>query len=262
MPQKDGNGGVEKLILVDVVCPDGTIYFSASTTPGQLPSIVATFMTSDPMVKIFKNERNRSLAVTIVVVASVTLGTAFGIYNTSVVNNLKPAVVLGSSGPVGNFGENFSTTNSTASASNSTLLDDYGGLRSRGPSETTWSLLVAAFSIGSGLSTLVAPVVAERAGRKTGLLLSALLNIAGGVMCALYHLWFELAILGRFFIGAAFGVGVPLAAMFVTEIAPTKLRGACNAAIQAGAATGDALGMTLSLPQILGTNQYSNLALG
>lgn len=164
-------------------------------------------------------------------------GTGFCIFNTSVVNNLKPVVV-----------EYLNKTE------NATIIPL--------DSDTIWSIVVAAYTAGCAVGTISSPFIAEKVGRKIALMMSAILNTIGGIMCLFYLKVFEFSIGGRVLMGLAMGIGLPLASTFLTEISPVKYRGACNSMVQAGFAFGDFCGMTLSLPTLLGSESLSPFSLG
>lgn len=184
-----------------------------------------------------QNTDNKIRLSVIVVVFAVTSGTSFCVYNTANVNNLKPIVV--------------------------DYLNHTGaGVSVNKDPDTVWSIVVAAFTIGSGFGNICSAFLAEKLGRKFTLILSAMLNICGGLMCIFYLRIFQLSIGGRFVMGVSIGLGLPLASAFVTEIAPVKYRGSCNAALQVGYSFGDVCGMVLSLPPLMGTNTLSPYVLG
>lgn len=67
---------------------------------------------------------------------------------------------------------------------------------------------------------------------------------------------FEMFILGRYFMGGGLGCGMALASMFITEIAPVRVRGACGATQQILIGFGNAVSFVLTLSQVLGTERW------
>lgn len=172
----------------------------------------------------------------IFIVTVVIGGTSFGLYNTAVVNNLYPIVV-------------------------DYLNDTNASLNLNSNPNVVWSIVVGAYSVGCGIGTISSALLAEHLGRKIGLMVSAVFNVCGGVICLFYLNLLELSIAGRLLMGISFGIGLPLASTFITEIAPIKYRGACMSALQLGCSFGDVTAMVLSLPQLLGTLPLSKFAL-
>lgn len=171
-----------------------------------------------------------------IAVIAVALGTNFGIYNSSVVNNLEPQIAdyLNRTGEGQWISENTSTV---------------------------WAVLVSAFTVGTAVGTVFAPFMAEFMGRKRGLILSSMFNVAGSIMCYFYLGVFELALIGRLLQGIGLGTGMPLSSAFVTEITPTKYRGKFNALIQSAFGLGDLCGMLFATYPFLGSIDQSNLCL-
>src|SRR4051794_38192185 len=88
-----------------------------------------------------QDKENKLKPILILTVLAVALGTNFGIYNSSVVNNLEPSV--------------FDYINQTGEGS--WISSDI---------TTVWSVVVSMFTAGTALGTLCSPFLAEYFGRK------------------------------------------------------------------------------------------------
>uniref|UniRef100_A0A915JZB6 Major facilitator superfamily (MFS) profile domain-containing protein n=1 Tax=Romanomermis culicivorax TaxID=13658 RepID=A0A915JZB6_ROMCU len=183
------------------------------------------------------------LTLTITVLA-VAFGTNVGIYNVPVVNNLKQVIV-----------DHINQTRP--------MKWLFGDIRnaSRLNAPNIFALFVGSFTAGSAGGTLLSPALAENFGRKPGLLISAVLNAIGCLMCFFYLHCFELVFIGRLLMGFSLGIGMPMASAFITEISPVNRRGQLNALLQTAFAVGDIIGMVASTPQLLGSLSLSPYAL-
>lgn len=182
------------------------------------------------------NSQEKMKPVLIITVIAVALGTNFGIYNSSVVNNLEPAVW--------NY-----------------INETQNGMWISSDIATVWSVVVSAFTAGTAIGTLCSPFLAEYLGRKRGLIFSAGINVVGSLLCGFYMKVFELALVGRLLQGMSLGTGLPLASAFVTEISPIKYRGVFNALLQTAFGLGDLCGMLFSTSALLGTIELSHFCL-
>ena len=78
--------------------------------------------------------------------------------------------------------------------------------------------------------------VAEKVGRKRGLLLSQLMGTIGGVIMAVSQptMAWEVLLVGRLVVGLAAGLNTVLVPIYISEIAPVHLRGALGVFNQLG----------------------------
>ncbi|KAG6878793.1 hypothetical protein C0993_008092 [Termitomyces sp. T159_Od127] len=118
-------------------------------------------------------------------------------------------------------------------------------------SELTFSVITAIFTIGGLAGSLIANLVMDCWGRKGATIISALLTSVGaglmGVSTSVGILGF-----GRFVIGLGSGVGICLAPIFLSEIAPSSISGNVGVltqfAIVLGIMLTQAMGLRLATP--------------
>ncbi|KAI1301819.1 Solute carrier family 2, facilitated glucose transporter member 1 [Halotydeus destructor] len=127
-----------------------------------------------------------------------------------------------------------------------------------------YSVIVAIFCVGGMIGALMTAYVAERFGRKGGLLLNnVFVFIAGALMgfCK-YFGSYEMLIAGRFFIGFNAGLNAGLTPMYLTEISPAHLRGAIGTVYQLVVVISILASNLLGLPSIFGTAERWPLLFG
>ncbi|KAH8040026.1 hypothetical protein HPB51_009282 [Rhipicephalus microplus] len=120
-----------------------------------------------------------------------------------------------------------------------------------------FSVFVAVFCVGGMLGGLLTAVVADRFGRKGGLMLNsglvfaaaALLTLARGAASC------ELLVVGRLVAGVNAGLTAGLAPMYLTEISPVRYRGAAGTIYQLVLTLSILLAQLLGIPQILGNDE-------
>ncbi|GAB6021944.1 Solute carrier 2, facilitated glucose transporter member 1 [Chamberlinius hualienensis] len=127
-----------------------------------------------------------------------------------------------------------------------------------------WSLAVSIFAIGGMVGGFLGGAIANRFGRKRGLLLAGVIGIIGASFMATCKLLktFELLIIGRFIIGVNCGLYTSLSPMYVSELAPVNLRGGLGTINQLAVTIGLLLSQILGLDKILGTENGWNILLG
>lgn len=120
-----------------------------------------------------------------------------------------------------------------------------------------WSITVSVFAIGGMIGGIVAPIVANWCGRKTGLVLNNTVAILGITLMSSSQLSqsIECLIIGRFFIGLNCGLNTALVPMYLSEISTVRLRGALGTVSQLGVTVGLLLSQVLGLKEILGTKE-------
>ncbi|KAK4872567.1 hypothetical protein RN001_014596 [Aquatica leii] len=127
-----------------------------------------------------------------------------------------------------------------------------------------YSLAVSIFAIGGMLGGFIGGMVANRFGRKGGLLLNNILGIGGGCLMGFTKIsnCYEMLFFGRFIIGVNCGLNTSLVPMYISEIAPLNLRGGLGTVNQLAVTVGLLLSQVLGIEQILGTNEGWPLLLG
>ncbi|KAG6874320.1 hypothetical protein C0995_001545 [Termitomyces sp. Mi166 len=118
-------------------------------------------------------------------------------------------------------------------------------------SELTFSIITAIFTIGGLAGSLIANLLMDRWGRKGATTFSAILTSVGaglmGVSTSVGVVGF-----GRFVIGLGSGIGICLAPIFLSEIAPSSIRGNVGVLTQLGIVLGimltQAMGLHLATP--------------
>lgn len=84
--------------------------------------------------------------------------------------------------------------------------------------------ITSATSLGALISAIFAGILADIFGRKSMIMFSNVLFIAGAsIQCAAHGLWVMIS--GRFIMGLGVGFGSLLAPLYISELAPTKYRG-------------------------------------
>lgn len=131
-------------------------------------------------------------------------------------------------------------------------------------SSLMWSTAVAIFAVGGMFGALVGPVIANSLGSKRTLLLNNLPALLGSMMMFFsYHAKApSLLIAGRLIVGFNSGVNTVVAPVYLSEIAPIRLRGALGVLNQLGIVTGILVGLIFGLKQMLGTDDGWPYSLG
>ncbi|KAK9294252.1 hypothetical protein QLX08_011078 [Tetragonisca angustula] len=126
-----------------------------------------------------------------------------------------------------------------------------------------WSIAVSIFCVGGMIGGSLVGTVADRFGRKGGLLLNNVLVLATVIFegCAKTAKSYEMIIIGRFIIGINAGLNAGLAPMYLSEISPIHLRGAVGTVYQLVITMSILVSQILGLEQILGTEDQWPLLL-
>lgn len=129
------------------------------------------------------------------------------------------------------------------------------------PNETfitiIFAIMVSIFCLGGMLGALGTAYLAEKFGRRGGLLINNALVFIAAALLGFSKLArsYEMLILGRFVIGLNSGLNAGLAPMYLTEISPIHLRGAVGTIYQLIIAFSILVSQILGLPEILGSEE-------
>ena len=130
----------------------------------------------------------------------------------------------------------------------------YDATLSKESSKTYFSVIVSLFLVGGLIGSLSGGYVADKFGRKRGLLYTQAFSIAGAILmgCSKAAHSFEMLMIGRFFVGLSCGLFTGLSPLYVAEISPIKIRGAMGTVNQLAVTSGILTSMVLGLRKVLG----------
>jgi len=117
------------------------------------------------------------------------------------------------------------------------------------------SWIVSIYCIGGMIGGAATGLFSERFGRKGGLLINNIFAVVAAILfgfCKLASSW-EMVICGRLVIGINNGLNAGLAPMYLSEIAPTNLRGAFGTVYQLFVTISILFAQLMGLPGALGT---------
>ncbi|KAB0797312.1 hypothetical protein PPYR_08306 [Photinus pyralis] len=125
----------------------------------------------------------------------------------------------------------------------------------------TWSVIVAIFCFGGMIGGMLTGTIADRFGRKGGLLLNNIFVLIAVVLeCAAKPARsYEMIAAGRFFIGINSGLNAGLTPMYLAEISPVNLRGAVGTVYQLVITISIFIAQVLGLEYILGGDRWPTL---
>lgn len=111
-----------------------------------------------------------------------------------------------------------------------------------------WTVVVGIFSCGGIVGGISACCLAERMGRKGGLLTTSALAIVASLIMAFSKSVssYEMFIIGRFMTGLSAGLNGCLCPMYLVEIAPLRIRGSIATIYQLG------ITISISIAQLAG----------
>ncbi|XP_011694473.1 PREDICTED: solute carrier family 2, facilitated glucose transporter member 1-like isoform X2 [Wasmannia auropunctata] len=171
---------------------------------------------------------------------------------------------LGSALPAGyNIGVMNNPAHLMQSFCNESVRERYNVQLSSHELQILWSAIVSVFLVGGVSGSLIASWLSDRFGRKGALSFGNLCGIVGAVLFMLVRTVnsIELFLLGRVIVGLSGGLATALLPMYMTEIAPLKLRGAVGVLCQLGITCGVLMGQVAGLETVLGTPESWHIML-
>uniref|UniRef100_A0A2R5LM20 Putative sugar transporter n=1 Tax=Ornithodoros turicata TaxID=34597 RepID=A0A2R5LM20_9ACAR len=173
--------------------------------------------------------------------------------------NLVFAIAAAALGSAFQHGYNTGVVNAPQKLVEDFIADTYGHRFEESPGEGTvkiiFSIFVAIFCVGGMLGGLLTAFVAERFGRKGGLLLNNVFVVFATIFMGFSKVArsYEMLIIGRFFVGINSGLNAGLAPMYLTEISPLHIRGSVGTIYQLVVTISILVSNILGLSSILGT---------
>lgn len=196
---------------------------------------------SDPSTALTAKEEASFTPKLAFAIAAAAIGSAFQHgYNTGVLNNPEEVMKIWISDVVSN------RTNEVPAPEHISLI---------------WSIIVAIFCFGGMIGGVLTGTIADRFGRKGGLLLNNIFVLLAVILeCAAKPASsYEMIAAGRFFIGINSGLNAGLTPMYLAEISPVSLRGAVGTVYQLVITISIFIAQVLGLEYILGGDRWPTL---
>ncbi|XP_012169380.1 solute carrier family 2, facilitated glucose transporter member 3 isoform X2 [Bombus terrestris] len=172
---------------------------------------------------------------------------------------------LGSAVPAGfNIGVLNNAAHLVGAFCNESIRERYGMDVSENGLKIVWSSVVSIFLIGGAAGSFLSSWVADRYGRKGALFVGNIFGIIGAAMFFLIRKLnsIEILLAGRLVVGLSGGFATSIVPMYMSEIAPLRLRGAVGVICQLGITCGVFLGQIAGLDTVLGTENSWHYMLG
>ncbi|CAI4226279.1 unnamed protein product [Auanema sp. JU1783] len=124
--------------------------------------------------------------------------------------------------------------------------------------DMAWSVAVAIFAVGGMAGGLLSGWLADKVGRKGGLLYNNLFAFIAAALMGLSKSVgaYPMIILGRLFIGFNCGLSSGLVPMYLTEVSPINLRGMLGSFHQLFLTIAILVSQIFGLPSLLGSDEY------
>lgn len=135
------------------------------------------------------------------------------------------------------------------------IFERSGIIPEQGRVTMIWSIAVSIFCVGGMIGGMTTGYIADRFGRKGGLLLNNVLVLLATIFMGLSKSAgsYEMMIFGRLLIGINSGLNAGLAPMYLAEISPQNLRGAVGTVYQLVITISILVAQVLGLSSLLGT---------
>ncbi|CAD5118269.1 DgyrCDS6987 [Dimorphilus gyrociliatus] len=118
-----------------------------------------------------------------------------------------------------------------------------------------WSVTVSIYLVGGTIGAFTPGLIVDRLGRKKSLILLNVFSLIAAIFfgfCKKANSY-EMLIIGRLLIGFSCGAGAGIVPMYLTEIAPVRIRGAMGVLHQLALTSGIFVSQAIGLRQILGS---------
>ncbi|XP_021375506.1 solute carrier family 2, facilitated glucose transporter member 1-like [Mizuhopecten yessoensis] len=147
---------------------------------------------------------------------------------------------------------------------NSTYYNRNGEYMSSSLLTLLWSFTVSIFAIGGMIGGLSGGYVANRFGRRGGLLRNNLLNLiaSGLLISSKFAKSYEMLIAGRLVAGLCCGINTVIVPLYLSETAPTSIRGLSGTFNQLAICSGTLVSEILGLGNVLAKEDTWNYLLG
>ncbi|XP_033763885.1 solute carrier family 2, facilitated glucose transporter member 1-like [Pecten maximus] len=147
---------------------------------------------------------------------------------------------------------------------NSTYYNRNGEYMSSSLLTLLWSFTVSIFAIGGMIGGLSGGYLANRFGRKGGLLRNNFLNLvaSGLLISSKFAKSYEMLIAGRFVAGLCCGINTAIVPLYLSETAPTSIRGLSGTFNQLAICSGTLVSEILGLEHVLARAETWNYLLG
>ncbi|VDD75744.1 unnamed protein product [Mesocestoides corti] len=134
----------------------------------------------------------------------------------------------------------------------------------KGNKETLYAMISVIFIVGAAIGAFSCGILADKLGRKKSLLLNTSFGLLGAVISGLCVAMDNAIVLfvGRFISGLNAGITIGVASMYLTEMAPTNLRGLIGACHQLAVTMGIFISYVMTLENLLNTKGRWAYAIG
>jgi len=158
------------------------------------------------------------------------------------------------------FGYNTGVVNAPAQAikefTAETHKSHYGVDLTEDQIDAIFTAITCTFLVGGMVGAMIGGWVADKLGRKRGLVISQAIGLLGAATMSLskpLHAW-EVLLAGRLIVGLTAGLNTVLCPTYVAEVAPVHLRGGLGVFNQLAVTSGIFTGQVLGLSEVLGNS--------